>query len=89
MRELESYNSSQGYCFLKPNGKYLVRYQYHHHHKLYWAWRDTEDVGEATIFTHRRLPKNAKKEKGYPRGASYNWVSVKIFRTVGVIVQGQ
>lgn len=85
MSEIESYHSTNGYCFVKPNGKYLVRYQYHHHHKLYWAWRDTEDVGEATIFPNKRLPRNAKKERGYPRGSPFNWMLVKVARIVGII----
>lgn len=68
-----------GYCFVKPNGKYLVRYQYYSNHKSYYGWRDTTDVEEATVFTSMKLPKNVKKERGYPRGASFNWLHVYRF----------
>lgn len=78
--------STLGYCFVKPNGKYLVRYQYHHHHKLYWAWRDTTDIAEATVFPSMNLPRNAKKEKGYPRGSSHKWEPVSVYRRVVTFV---
>lgn len=87
MADVESYHSTPGYCFVKPDGKYLVRYQYYQHHKQHYGWRDTTDVGEATIFPSRRLPKNAKKERGYPRGSPFNWVSVRVMRIVGVITE--
>lgn len=71
--------NSIGYCFQKPNGKYLVRYIYHSYHKAYYAWRDTFYIEEATVFTHMKLPKTAKKERGYPRGIPFNWVRVRKF----------